>query len=364
MSNEDDGGLVTTDIATETAVECPRNSADESSISEVISVVIPEEVKRELQQLRDEVKKLKEVFLLRKENTGLRENVVQIIRNVVIKRTESILSPMFSKTQIKAIVTKERVSEWSNEDIASALTLRSLSPKCYKYLRVKKGFPLPCASTLKERSRKLCCEPGILASVISLLSAKVETFSQSERLAVLSIDEMCVSSEYCIDRGGDVLYGPHDKATIVMLQGLVAKWKQPVYYDFDQSQVTKILLSVVMNAEAIGIAVVAVVSDMGSLNIRMWNELGIDPLKDKISFKNPAADRQIFVFADVPHLIKLVRNSLLDSGFYLEKGEYVSDSCIREMISSSKSEYGLAYKVNEIHLCVSGQQRQRVKHAV
>ena len=45
MSNEDDGGLVTTDIATETAVECPRNSADESSISEVISVVIPEEVK-------------------------------------------------------------------------------------------------------------------------------------------------------------------------------------------------------------------------------------------------------------------------------------------------------------------------------
>ncbi|XP_068201673.1 THAP domain-containing protein 1-like [Palaemon carinicauda] len=70
MINGDSGDLTTTDIAVEPAIECPGNTANESLISEVTSAVIPEEIKRELQQLRDEVKRLKEEnILLRKENT-------------------------------------------------------------------------------------------------------------------------------------------------------------------------------------------------------------------------------------------------------------------------------------------------------
>ncbi len=87
--------------------------------------------------------------------------------------------------------------------------------------------------------------------------------------------------------------------------------------------------------------------------------------KKKFSFKNPTApDRDIFVFADVPHLIKLIRNNFLDSGFYLQDGSFVNDSCIREMMTTSKTEYGLAYKSNEMHVNIEGPQRQRVMYAV
>ena len=93
-------------------------------------------------------------------------------------------------------------------------------------------------------------------------------------------------------------------------------------------------------------------------------KFGIDPVQTKrISFKNPCADREIFIFADVPHLIELVRNNFLDSGFVLDNGNCVTAESIHEMLAKAKIENGLAYKISEIHLNVHGQKRQRVKYA-
>ena len=330
-----------------------------------VEAIIPEDVEQELERLRNNLNWYKrENESLRNHIQVLNENIVQIIRNVVVKRTEDILGPFFSKTQIKAIITKKKVSEWSTEDIASALTLRSLSPKCYKYLREKKGYPLPCVSTLNKKARSFYCEPGILSSILALLKAKNETMTATDKIAVLSLDEMSVSKEWCIDKGRDVLYKPHDKVLVVMLRGLACRWKQPVYFDFDQSDVTKIVLAVIKQVEAIGYPIVAMVHDLGSSNIRMWKELGIDPIANKISFRNPSADREVYVFADVPHSIKLIRNNFIDSGFYLENGSLISVKSIKEMVGKVGSEYGLAYKLNEMHVNVEGPQRQRVMYAV
>lgn len=60
----------------------------------------------------------------------------------------------------------------------------------------------------------------------------------------------------------------------------------------------------------------------------------------------------------------MIRNNFLDSGFYLQDGSFVNDSCIREMMTASKTEYGLAYKSNEMHVNIEGPQRQRVMYAV
>ena len=38
--------------------------------------------------------------------------------------------------------------------------------------------------------------------------------------------------------------------------------------------------------------------------------------------------------------------------------------CVREMLAKTKTEYGLAYKLSETHVNVSGQQKQRVKYSV
>lgn len=102
---------------------------------------------------------------------------------------EGVLKPMFTSSQIDALINKKGGRKWSDEDITSALTLRSMSPKFYEYLRKKKGMPLPCKSTLYERAKNFACEPGILHSVLSLMKSKSETLDELERLAVMSVDD-------------------------------------------------------------------------------------------------------------------------------------------------------------------------------
>lgn len=67
------------------------------------------------------------------------------------------------------------------------------------------------------------------------------------------------------------------------------------------------------------------------------------------------------MFADVPHLVKLIRNNFI--GFEFRNGEHVSDSAIREMLTLKKTDYCFAHKISEIHLNLGGQQRQWVKYA-
>lgn len=73
---------------------------------------------------------------------------------------------------------------------------------------------------------------------------------------------------------------------------------------------------------------------------------------------------EVYIFADTPHLIKLIRNNLTDSGFFMKNGDCVSNACIREMSLKTKTEYDLAYKLGETYLNMSGQERQRAKYAV
>lgn len=58
-------------------------------------------------------------------------------------RFTQILSKLFTPTQIDLLLhPKKKVFKWKPEDIASAISLRSISPKAYRFL-LKKQFPLP-----------------------------------------------------------------------------------------------------------------------------------------------------------------------------------------------------------------------------
>lgn len=149
-----------------------------------------------------------------------------------------------------------------------------------------------------------------------------------------------------------------------MLPGLVGNWKQPVYYNYDRPYSKELLLDVIQETEKAGYPVVAIVHHLGPTNIRLWKDFNIDPVSAyNSSFKNPFAERNIFVFADALHLMKLIRNNFIDSGFHLSYGKSVSQSSVREM-SLKKSDYSLTHKINAVHLNVCGQQQQRVKYAV
>lgn len=59
------------------------------------------------------------------------------------RRFSKILSDLFTPTQIQLLLhPRLKCPKWQPEDIASAISLKSASPKGYKYL-LKHNFPLP-----------------------------------------------------------------------------------------------------------------------------------------------------------------------------------------------------------------------------
>lgn len=77
----------------------------------------------ENKNLKNEKECLKEIINIQQ---------LKIIRLEI--KFHDLLSNFFSKTQIEMILKKKtNVYKWNEHDIASAITLRSLSPKAYRF---------------------------------------------------------------------------------------------------------------------------------------------------------------------------------------------------------------------------------------
>lgn len=298
---------------------------------------------------------------------GIIDSLKQKLENSKMKNKTAIstvLNGHFSSNQIQSIITGKPVHSWSEEDVAKALTLRSLSPKAYSFIREKWQFPLPSSSTISRWASKLNVEPGVLHPIINLLRHKAATMTERERLCVVSFDETTIAQDWCYDMGSDTLYDPKHKVQCVMLRGLTAPWKQIIYYKFDTDMTRDILNDLILKVEAAGFIVIAMVNDLAPTNVRLWNSLGIDLINT--CFTNPAdSTRQIYVFADAPHLLKLIRNNFLDHGFTLDGNSKatVTATCVREIIIRSESDLKTAHRLSHNHINVQGVKRMNVRLA-
>lgn len=77
----------------------------------------------------------------------------------------------------------------------------------------------------------------------------------------------------------------HTLILINVLIGLIASWKQPVYYNYDTPMTKDILYSIISRLHSVGYHVIAIVSDMGPSNVGLWHKLGIS--MEKTSFEHP-----------------------------------------------------------------------------
>ncbi len=90
------------------------------------------------------------------------------------------------------------------------------------------------------------------------------------------------------------------------------------------------LKKLIEDVEGTGLKVIGVVNDMGGKNRKVWREL--DVTMECTCFVNPVdSSRRIWVFFDVPHRLKLLRNHFLDSGFTLEDGTVITKNEIEKM---------------------------------
>lgn len=171
----------------------------------------------------------------------------------------------------------------------------------------------PVLSTLQQYVRRFNCPQGIQTAVMQLVASQMSQLPVHERLVAIGFDEMNIDQDVCYDQLSDNVLGPYKKVQVVMMRCLMLKLKQPVYYNFDTKMTKALLFDIIIALEAAQCKVIAIVSDLGPENRALHKQLQLS--WNHPSFENPSdASRAVWCFADVPHLMKLLRNHLLDQG--------------------------------------------------
>lgn len=294
--------------------------------------------------------------LLRKENSAVSEEF----------KHHSILRKFFTKGQIQMLRDdSKKWVHWTDLDISKALTLYSISKRCYSFLRQDWNYPLPSESTLRRWLRKVSIIPGkIMSPVLDVLKAEFFGKSEMERICVLALDEVGINKRFVYDKSRDKIYGGKDCVPVITARGLFTSWKQVLYYDLENKTGSHHIKNVIKALYEIGLVVVAFVSDLGTKNQGLWKEFGVGKVTNgeigNNYFPHPCEDRKIFVFGDFPHLIKLLRNHLLDNGIKLPDGTVLDKSLLEKLLKVQDSEFRLTHKLSHKHVYLKGKQRQNV----
>lgn len=104
---------------------------------------------------------------------------------------------------------------------------------------------------------------------------------------------------------------------------------------------------------------VACVSDLGGGNRELMKDLGVEYLNP--SFKCPNYPKDVIYFPDTPHLKKLIRNWLLDTGFKLKDGQVVNKQPLERLLNLiTGKEVTVCHKLTMHHLECRSSERQNV----
>ena len=98
----------------------------------------------------------------------------------------------------------------------------------------------------------------------------------------------------------------------------------------------------------------------------MWKTLGVsaeDAKKLQSHFFHPVTNAKVWVFSDLPHLMKLLRNNVMDHGITLASGEKLTYLDFKKLIQLDNSELRVCHKLTKKHLDCKNQERMRVHMA-
>lgn len=183
---------------------------------------------------------------------------------------------------------------------------------------------------------------------------------------------MCFSGKY---------QGLASHALPFMLTGTSGRWKQLVAHHMTGSstepeEMKIIIFELIRRAEEIGLRVNNITSDMGGSNLAIWKTIGVGRERKENTFCNSIehpedSSRRLYVFADVPHLLKNLSNALLNNGsikispLIQEKYKLTSESVELQHLENllefqEKSDLKLAPKLREYILHPKGFEKMKV----
>ncbi len=243
------------------------------------------------------------------------------------------LRTFLNDDQIDALGGK-KIAKWSEETVIKSLKFRfSLSVHGYQILR-STNYPLPGYSTLTERIRDFSLQYGIFDDVTNTLPHKVAAMEPADRFCFLSIDEMRIrGSEKDYDKNKHIFYGKvtlgcdcsvdASHVLVVLIRGIKGTWKQIIgahctAHATNEVNMKNFITTCIKRAEACGLYVVGLGSDMGSSNRNLWKGFLVGVKKNGIrknSFR--VNGHKIYCFPDVCHLLKNLKSAILKQDLIL-----------------------------------------------
>ena len=305
----------------------------------------PRRKRSETEVLRMKVKDQRVEIARLKNKVRFWKRKFQLERTKMKSNLRETLSKCFSPGQIKRLSSGAKKSHWDSTDMQMAVRLRALSRRAYNLLKDELNIPLPAPSTLSAWISRTVCAPGIQTNILNFLRNQVEEMSLRDRCCVLCIDEMSIRKDIDYSRLLDRVFGPHTKMVVVMLRGLFNKWKQPVYFNFDTLINSDLFHNILDVVQSFGFTIRACVSDMGAENRKLWKELNVSEDTPWIA----TSQHKLYFFADVPHLLKLIRNHIIDNGITTPYCK-LDKSVFESLFSKDCGELKLCHKVGTTHI--------------
>jgi len=286
--------------------------------------------------------------------------------NLKLDQQKEMVEKVFNETQIRILEGKyEDYVHWNEKDMGKFIAIYSISKRAYFHLQKRWNYPLPSESTLKRWLQKVEIKPGqLIRPVMNLLDSEFAVLPITERIAVMSIDEMDIDERYDYDPKEDQVLGGCKSSYVVSIRGLFRRWKQAIQFDWENMVTSEDLINIIKALYQVNIEVRAFVCDMGPKNQRLWRDLDLGIVKDgeinKTWFIHPITSKKVYVFPDYPHLLKLLRNHTVDSGVYFPNGQKLEKSLFQDLLRKQKTEFCLTPKLTHKHIYLRGKQRQNV----
>lgn len=230
---------------------------------------------------------------------------------------------------VKKLTKKGVKTKVFSDDVRKfATTLHYYSPRAYDYVR--KLFLLPHPSTLRAWCSRIDCLPGFSEPAFQELNRRVNSDQRDNYLyCSLVADEINLKQHIQFDKKMGAFFGYVDRglsheysedeataALVLMAVGYRGYWKMPLAYflvnGVSGQYQASVLKECISKLYRNGVTVCSITCDGTSHNITTLELLGASMSISDCSptFLHPDdPERRISVFLDVPHMIKLIRNS-------------------------------------------------------
>lgn len=221
------------------------------------------------------------------------------------------------------LLSPKNVYSEKQKELACNLHFKSTSN--YKFMRDQLRFHLPCTRSIYNYFPIKQLQPGFSFKLREKLHQLTKKMTKKDKQAVLVFDEITIRRDLDYNEALDLIDGfKHlsnserealigKQICVFMLRGLYTNWKYVLNYfvsdtAIDGDDIHKIIKKNVIICKRMGIRVRAVCGDQGSNNRKAYRLFGV-------SYTKPYAiidGEKVFFMYDVPHLIKSVRNNLLN----------------------------------------------------